>query len=124
VIKSQLALNLAGQLLHLPRRVAEKAVDVVLDEIITAMARKDGVELRRFGAFSVKDRAGRIGRNPRSGVKVQVPEKSVSVFRAEQRNRQTAQPRRFDTRIIRMDDHSSPDKGLRLCAEKSPTRRF
>jgi integration host factor subunit beta len=81
VIKSQLALNVAGHLLHLPHRVVEKAVDVVLDEIITAMARKDRVELRRFGAFSVKDRAGRIGRNPRSGVKVQVPEKSVPVLR-------------------------------------------
>jgi hypothetical protein len=40
VIKSQLALNLAGQLLHLPRPVVEKAVDVVLDDIITAMVRK------------------------------------------------------------------------------------
>ena len=61
--------------------MVEKAVNVVLDEIITAMARKDRVELRGFGAFSVKDRAGRIGRNPRSGVKVQVPEKSVPVLR-------------------------------------------
>ena len=81
VIKSQLTLNVAGRFLHLPRRVVEKAVDVVLDEIVTAMARKDRVELRGFGAFSVKDRAGRIGRNPKSGVKVEVPEKSVPVFR-------------------------------------------
>jgi integration host factor subunit beta len=61
--------------------VVEKAINVVLDEIVTAMARKDRVELRRFGAFSVKDRAGRIGRNPKSGVKVEVPEKSVPVLR-------------------------------------------
>jgi integration host factor subunit beta len=81
VIKSQLALNVAGQLLHLPRHVVEKAVDVVLDEIVTAMARMDRVELRGFGAFSSKNRAGRIGRNPRSGFKVEVPEKSVPVFR-------------------------------------------
>ena len=81
MIKSQLTLNVAGQFFHLPRRVVEKAVDVVLDEIVTAMARKDRVELRGFGAFSVKDRAGRIGRNPKSGVKVEVPEKSVPVFR-------------------------------------------
>jgi integration host factor subunit beta len=74
-------LNVAGQFFHLPHRVVEKAVDVVLDEIVTAMARKDRVELRGFGAFSVKDRAGRIGRNPQSGVKVEVPEKSVPVFR-------------------------------------------
>jgi integration host factor subunit beta len=82
VIKSQLTLNVAGQFFHLPHRVVEKAVDVVLDEIVTAMARKDRVELRGFGAFSVKDRAGRIGRNPQSGVKVEVPEKSVPVFRS------------------------------------------
>src|ERR1700733_11699373 len=50
-------------------------------EIVTAMARKDRVELCGFGAFSVKDKAGRIGRNPKSGVKVEVPEKSVPVFR-------------------------------------------
>jgi integration host factor subunit beta len=68
-------------ILSSPYRVVEKAVNVVLDEIVTAMARKDRVELRGFGAFSVKDRAGRIGRNPKSGVKVEVPEKSVPVFR-------------------------------------------
>jgi len=61
--------------------VVEKAVNVVLDEIVTAMARKDRVELRGFGAFSVKHRAGRIGRNPKSGVKIEVPEKSAPVFR-------------------------------------------
>jgi integration host factor subunit beta len=81
VIKSQLTVNVAGQFFHLPHRVVEKAVDVVLDEIATAMARKDRVELRGFGAFSVKRRAGRIGRNPRSGVKVEVPQKNVPAFR-------------------------------------------
>jgi integration host factor subunit beta len=82
VIKSQLVLNVAGLFLHRSRRVVEKAVDVVLDEIVTAMARKDRVELRGFGAFSTKNRAGRIGRNPRSGDKVRVAEKTVPVFRS------------------------------------------
>jgi integration host factor subunit beta len=90
VIKSQLTLKVASQFFHLPHRVVEKAVDVVFDEIVTAMARKDRVELRGFGAFSVKDRASRIGRNPKSGVKVEVPEKERSCLQAEQRNRQTA----------------------------------
>ena len=81
MIKSQLLLNVAGRFLHIRGRVVEEAVNVVLDEIATAMARKDRVELRGFGAFSVKDRAGRIGRNPKSGVKVEVPEKSVPVLR-------------------------------------------
>ena len=59
----------------------EKAVDVVLDEIVIAMARRDRVELREFGSFYSKDRVGRIGRNPRSGVKVEVPQKTVPAFR-------------------------------------------
>jgi integration host factor subunit beta len=46
------------------------------------MARKDRVEQRGFGAFYSKDRVGRIARNPSTGVKVEVPERSVPVFRA------------------------------------------
>jgi integration host factor subunit beta len=64
-----------------PSPCGGESVDVVLDEIVIAMARKDRVELRGFGAFSVKNRAGRIGRNPKSGVKIEVPAKSVSAFR-------------------------------------------
>jgi integration host factor subunit beta len=67
VIKSRLVLKIADRFLHIRNRVVERAVNVVLDEIVTAMARKDRVELRGFGAFSVKDRAGRISRNPKSG---------------------------------------------------------
>jgi len=81
VIKSQLALNVAVHFLHLPRCMLEKAVDVVLDEIVIAMVRKDRAELRGVLPFSSKDRAGRIGRNPRSGVKVEVPQKTVPAFR-------------------------------------------
>jgi len=82
VIKSQLVLNVAGRFRHIRSRVVEKAVNVVLDEIVAAMARKDRVELRGFGAFSVKVRAGRIGRNPKSGVTVHVAEKRVTVFKS------------------------------------------
>ena len=64
MINSQLALNVAGRFLHRPRRVAEKAVDVVLDETVTVMARKDRVELRAFGAFSVKDKKMHKRLNP------------------------------------------------------------
>ena len=102
MIKSQLTLNVASQFFHLPHRVVEKAVNIVLDEIVTALVRKDRVELRGFGAFSVKDRAGRVGRNPRSGAKIEVAKKGANV-QVEQRNAQTAQPRCFDTRIVRTD---------------------
>ena len=81
MIKSQLMLIIAAQFPHIRQSKVEKAVDVVLDEIVAAMARKDRVELRGFGAFSAKNREGWIGRNPKSGVKVEVPEKSLPVFR-------------------------------------------
>ena len=87
MIKSQRVLNVAGKFLHIRNRVVEKAVNAVLDEIVTAMARKDRVELRGFGAFSSKDRAGRIARNPKSGVKVEVPEKERASVQSEQGNR-------------------------------------
>jgi integration host factor subunit beta len=80
VIKSQLTLNVAENFLYIRNSVVERAVNVVLDEIVAAMARKDRVELRGFGVFCSKDRAGRIARNPKSGVKVEVPDKNVPVF--------------------------------------------
>jgi integration host factor subunit beta len=56
-------------------------VDAVLDEIVAALARGDRVELRGFGSFSVKVREGRVGRNPKTGAAVHVPEKKIPVFR-------------------------------------------
>jgi integration host factor subunit beta len=63
MIKSQLVLKVADRFLHIRNRAVERAVNVVLDEIVTAMA-KDRVELRGFGAFYSKDRAVSIARNP------------------------------------------------------------
>jgi integration host factor subunit beta len=54
---------------------AERVVNAVFNEIGEALERGDRVELRGFGAFSVKARAARLGRNPRSGETVTVPEK-------------------------------------------------
>jgi integration host factor subunit beta len=56
-------------------------VNVIFEEIIEAMARGDRVELRRFGAFSVKKRDARTGRNPRTGEAVEVEEKHVPFFK-------------------------------------------
>ena len=54
---------------------------VILDEIVAALARGDRVELRGFGAFSVKHRPARAGRNPRTGAHVPVDQKSVPFFK-------------------------------------------
>lgn len=59
----------------------ERVVGVILDEIASALARGDRVELRGFGAFSVRQRKARTGRNPRTGETVQVEAKAVPFFR-------------------------------------------
>jgi integration host factor subunit beta len=81
VTRSQLIVRIATQNPHLFQRDVQKMVDAVLDEIVVALAQGERVELRGFGAFSAKLRGGRIGRNPKSGAKVQVAEKKVPVFR-------------------------------------------
>ena len=59
----------------------KKIVQRTLDTILESLERGDTVELRNFGVFKVKTRRGRIGRNPRTGQEVQVPEKKVVVFK-------------------------------------------
>ena len=82
---------------HLDQRDVEKIVNVLIDEIIAAMARGDRVELRGFGAFSVKHRPARAGRNPRTGAHVPVDQKSVPFFKTgkemrERLNREGGSP--------------------------------
>ena len=81
MIKSELIQRIAGQNLHLYQRDIESLVNAVLGEITAALARGDRVELRGFGAFSVKHRPARAGRNPRTGANVSVEQKSVPFFK-------------------------------------------
>ncbi len=81
MIKSELIQKIANANLHLFHRDIEKIVNVLFDEIVAAMARGDRVELRGFGAFTVKHRAPRTGRNPRTGTTVSVGEKFVPFFK-------------------------------------------
>ena len=60
----------------------ERVIDKVFDEISAALARGDRVELRGFGAFSVRARGERVGRNPRTGESVNVPKKRLPHFKA------------------------------------------
>lgn len=79
--KSELIARLAERNPHLYQRDVERIVSTIFDEIATALARGDRVELRGFGAFSVKKRDARTGRNPRTGESVQVSEKAVPYFK-------------------------------------------
>ena len=59
----------------------KKIVQRTLDVILESLERGETVELRHFGVFKVKNRRGRVGRNPRTGQEVAVPEKKVVVFK-------------------------------------------
>lgn len=81
MIKSELVQIIAEQNPHLYQRDVENIVNAILEEISEALASGNRVELRGFGAFSVKNRAARVGRNPRTGERVEVEEKWVPFFK-------------------------------------------
>lgn len=81
MLKSELINKIAGANPHLFQRDVERIVNIVFDEIVDALARGQRVELRGFGAFTVKHRAARTGRNPRTGTTVSVSEKFVPFFK-------------------------------------------
>ncbi len=81
MIRSELIQKIADENPHLYQRDVERIVNTVFEEVTGAMSRGDRVELRGFGAFSVKKRDARIGRNPRTGEKVEVEEKHVPFFK-------------------------------------------
>jgi integration host factor subunit beta len=81
MIKSELVQRISSQNPHLYQRDVENIVNAILGEIVAAMARGDRVELRGFGAFSVKNRPARTGRNPRTGAHVSVEKKAVPFFK-------------------------------------------
>lgn len=81
MIKSELIQMIADKNPHLYQRDVENIVNAILGEITEALANGDRVELRGFGAFSVKNRQPRLGRNPKTGEKVEVEEKWVPFFK-------------------------------------------
>lgn len=81
MIKSELITRLVDANPHLYQRDVERIVNTIFEEITNALAGGNRVELRGFGAFSVKHRPSRIGRNPRTGETVNVPEKYVPYFK-------------------------------------------
>ena len=79
--KSELIQRLADQNPHLYMRDVEKIVDTIFEEITQALVEGNRVELRGFGAFSVKQRDSRMGRNPRTGESVFVESKRLPFFK-------------------------------------------
>lgn len=80
--KSELIARLAARFPQLVAKDADYAVKMVLDAMTDALARGDRIEIRGFGSFALNYRPPRVGRNPKSGDRVQVPEKHVPHFKA------------------------------------------
>lgn len=81
MIKSELIQRISQKNPHLYQRDVERIINTVFDKIVEALGDGDRVELRGFGAFSVKDRQSREGRNPRTGTAVKVDAKRVPFFK-------------------------------------------
>jgi integration host factor subunit beta len=82
MIRSRLVQLLQETFPHIDADAVEQGVDVLLQEISEAMVRGDRVELRGFGAFTVRERGPRRARNPRTGEEVEVPATRAVHFRA------------------------------------------
>ena len=82
MIRSELIQKIADENPHLTQRHVERIVNTVFEEIIEALAKGDRVELRGFGAFSVKNRPARTGRNPRTGEEIKIEASKQPKFRA------------------------------------------
>jgi integration host factor subunit beta len=82
MIKSELIATLAAENPHLTQRDVERVVSTILERMINALETGGRVELRGFGAFSVRSRPARAGRNPRTGEPVDVRAKHVPFFKS------------------------------------------
>ena len=82
MIKSELIAKLAAENPHLTQRDIERVVGVIFGRMTNALAGGGRVELRGFGAFSVRSRPSRAGRNPRTGDPVPVKAKHVPFFKS------------------------------------------
>ncbi len=91
--RSDLVEELAARFAQLTQRDAEYAVKTILDAVSDALVRGHRIEIRGFGSFSVNRRPPRMGRNPRSGEAVHIPEKRVPHFKPGKALRETVDQR-------------------------------
>ena len=82
MIKSELIEKLAAENVHLTHAEVERVVNIVLGQMIDSLGEGGRAEIRGFGAFSVRSRPARAGRNPRTGEAVDVPAKAVPFFKS------------------------------------------
>jgi integration host factor subunit beta len=66
---------------ELPRKESESIVETIFESIIEALQKGEKIEIRGFGSFRTRQRRGRVGRNPKTGAKVEVPAKKIPFFK-------------------------------------------
>ena len=66
---------------ELPRKESETIVETIFDSIIDSLQKGQKIEIRGFGSFRTRERRGRVGRNPKTGAKVEVPAKKIPFFK-------------------------------------------
>jgi integration host factor subunit beta len=85
--KQQLTLTKADlieevlRITELPRKESETIVETIFDSIIESIQKGEKIEIRGFGSFRTRQRRGRVGRNPKTGEKVEVPAKKIPFFK-------------------------------------------
>ena len=84
---------------ELPRKESETIVETIFDSIIEAIQKGEKIEIRGFGSFRTRQRRGRVGRNPKTGEKVEVPAKEHSVLQAQQGTEGFCEQRRSRRRM-------------------------
>ena len=77
IVKSKILDQLADNYPNFLRKDLEKTLNLVLEEITRALSKHQNVEIRGFGTFKIKKQKARIGRNPKNGLKVEIPEKNT-----------------------------------------------
>ncbi|CAJ0690376.1 Integration host factor subunit beta [Ralstonia edaphis] len=112
--KSELVEKLAARFPQLLLRDADIAVKTILDAMSDALADGHRIEIRGFGSFGLNRRPPRVGRNPKSGEKVLVPEKRVPHFKAGKELRE-----RVDRSLERQGEPSSEGESVSLAAVKA-----
>jgi integration host factor subunit beta len=112
--KSDLIARLAARYPQLVAKDADFAVKTILDAMGESLARGQRIEIRGFGSFGLNYRPPRVGRNPKSGAKVQVPEKRVPLFKAGKELRD-----RVDAKLSEEEDAKSASTAARTPAVAS-----
>lgn len=70
-----------SRVVEMTRKESEVIVESIFDSIVKALRGGDKIEIRGFGSFRTRERRGRVGRNPKTGAKVEVPAKKIPFFK-------------------------------------------